>query len=39
MLGLRGLFYRLRTVDFLSFAGVSVLFLAIALLSVSPPAR
>jgi ABC-type lipoprotein release transport system permease subunit len=36
---LRGLFYGLNTVDSISFAGVSLLFLAIALLAAYPPAR
>jgi predicted permease len=36
---LRSLLYGLGTVDGISFAGVSLLFLAIALLAASPPAR
>jgi predicted permease len=36
---LRGLFYGLHTVDGASFAGVSLLFLAIALLAAYPPSR
>jgi predicted permease len=36
---LRGLLYGVRTVDAISFIGVSVLFLAIALLASYPPAR
>jgi predicted permease len=36
---LRGLLYGINTVDGMSFAGVSVLFLAIALLAAYPPSR
>jgi ABC-type antimicrobial peptide transport system permease subunit len=36
---LRGILYRLDTIDGISFAGISLLFLAIALLSAYPPSR
>ncbi|HYL93007.1 MAG TPA: ABC transporter permease [Alphaproteobacteria bacterium] len=36
---LRGVFYGLNTVDSISFAGVSLLFLAIAVLATYPPSR
>jgi ABC-type antimicrobial peptide transport system permease subunit len=36
---LRGLLFGLRTVDGISFAGVSLLFLAVALLAAYPPSR
>ncbi|PYT27746.1 MAG: hypothetical protein DMG57_17290 [Acidobacteria bacterium] len=36
---LRGMLFGLHTVDGISFAGVSLLFLAVALLAAYPPAR